>query len=188
MALVRGNALVSGVQDLRKRYGEQSFEWVLAAMQPANAQFIRAGLVRNNWYPFEAYLDFCLCGDRILGKGDYTHARTIAGLAAEADLGIFLKVLVMVFSNPSDLVAKLPAIWGKYYDSGEVVVTGDSPSQVRLELRDFPSPHALHCEVVAGWLERFLQLTLARKGRTARCTHPRCRTKGAPVCEFVVDF
>ena len=188
MPQVRGNTLVSAIVDMRKRLGGPTFDRVLIAMKPENAAVIRGGLVRSGWYPFETYLDFCLTGDRVLGKGDYSHARANAAIAAEADLNIFLKVMVMVFSSPSELVQKLPTIWGKYYDSGAIVVTRDEPEQIRLELRDFPTPHALHCEIISGWVERFLQLTVARKGKTARCSHPSCRAKGAPACEFVVDF
>jgi hypothetical protein len=188
MAQVRGNALVSGINDLKKRYGEDGYKKILEAMKPEHAAVFRNGLIRNNWYPFEAYIDFCEVGDRLNGKGDYTHARITAGKAAEADLSLFLKVVVMVFSTPSELVQKIPAIWGKFYDSGQVVVTADTPTRIALELREFPTPHPLHCELIAGWLEKFLQLTVARKGMKARCAHPQCRTKGARVCEFVIQF
>jgi len=188
MSQVRGNTLVSALNDMRRRLGEPALARVLAAMKPENARVIAGGLARNNWYPFDAYLDFCLTGDRVLGKGDYSHARANAAIAAEADLNIFLKVMVMVFSTPSELVQKLPTIWSKYYDSGVIVVTQDTPEQIRVELRDFPTPHALHCEIISGWVERFMQLTVARKGKTSRCSHPSCRAKGGAVCEFVVDF
>jgi hypothetical protein len=188
MAQVRGNTLASGVADLKRRYGEDVFKKIIAAMQPEHAKVLDGGIARTGWYPFEAYIDFCMTGDRLLGKGDFSHTRSVAADAATADLSIFLKVYVTVFSTPSEVLARLPSVWGRYYDSGKLVVTSDTPTQVTFELRDFPTPHAMHCTILEGWTERFLQLTLKRKGKTARCTHPRCRTKGAPVCEFVVDF
>ncbi len=188
MVRVRGNALSSGAEYLRKRHGEEAIAKVFAAMKPEHASIVSGWIARSNWYPFDAYIGFCEAADRILGKGDGSQARETAAIAAEADLGTFLKFVVSVFGTPSELMKRLAMVWGRYYDGGQLVVTEDGPNGMKFEVRDFPTPHALHCTIIEGFTERFLQLALKRKGKTVRCSHPKCRTEGAPVCEFVAEF
>jgi hypothetical protein len=178
---VKGTTLYGRLRYVRTYYGEPALEQVLGSLADADlAKSLRMGAIRSEWYPFPALVSLTEAIDRVCGKGDGSLIRPMAGQIAQDDLSSIYKVFFRVAST-AFIVGRASAVWRQYYDAGDLVVLGDQPGKLDLEIRGFPTPHTVHCESVAGWMERCVALTGAS---SASVSHPECRAAGGRACLF----
>jgi len=172
MAKVKGTTLYGRLKYVRTYHGEQALAQVLGELRdPEIAKSLRMGAIRSEWYPFAAFVALTEAIDRVCGQGDGALIRPMAGQIAQDDLSTIYKVFFRV-ATPAFILAKAGAVWRQYYDAGNLLVLGEQPGNVNLEIKGFPTPHRVHCESVAGWIDRCIKLTGAS---TVTVTHPECR-------------
>ena len=102
--------------------------------------------------------------------------------ASEAFSGVY-RVFALVLT-PEKLLEKASRIWGSLYNRGEMVVESRSDRGANIKLLNFPSEEA-GCARVTGWIERMVELTGVRNARVIQ-TH--CCSKGAPACEWDIQW
>ena len=102
--------------------------------------------------------------------------------ASEAFSGVY-RVFALVLT-PDKLLEKASRIWGSLYNRGELRVEKRSDRNAHVTLLNFPSEEA-GCARVTGCIERMVELTGVRNPRVA---HSRCHAKGAPACEWDLQW
>lgn len=102
--------------------------------------------------------------------------------ASEAFSGVY-RVFALVLT-PEKLLEKASRIWGSLYNRGEMMVESRTDKGAHIKLLNFPSEEA-GCARITGWIERMVELTGVRN---ARVTQSRCCAKGAPACEWDIQW
>ncbi len=184
MASIKGTMLCGRISYIRKYFGEEALDRVLEGFDEATAAMLRQGPLLSEWYPFELFLTFAERADQVCGNGDGSLLRPMAGQVAQDNLTTVYKTFFRV-ATPSFILKRAVQIWHQYYDSGELLIVRNEPRLVDIEISDFETPHHIHCESIAGWVQRCIQMTGARD-----CTvqHSRCRTRGDESCLFEVRW
>jgi hypothetical protein len=185
MAKVKGTALISRCSWVVSNHGKSAFEKVLQQLaDQEQATELRRGALQHRWYPFELYIDLNRCIDRVCGKGDGALYRKIAGSVALNDLNTVYR-LFFRFANRTLLLRQADTLFRQYNDSGHLMVHKIAQGHIQLELRDFETPHQIHCESLAGWLHRCAEMTGAKD---VKVEHTSCRAAGAAQCHFEVTW
>ncbi len=185
MVKVKGATLAGRLSYVRRHHGEDAVERVLAALKDREgAAAIARGPSRTEWYPFTWFIDLIECIDRVCGQGDGALYRPMAAQVAEDDMSTVYKVLFR-FASPLFIVSRASEVWRNYYDSGLMQIMDSRANSALLEVRGFETPHPAHCESVAGWAQRVIEMT-GKKDAMAR--HEECRAKGHERCVFELSW
>lgn len=184
---IRGSLLLGRLAFVRKRYGEAAAGRVLEALEDrAAAARLSTGVEPGLWYPFDTFVALSEAIDRVCGRGDGALLRPMAAAAADADRALRGPTRVLLrIASVGLLLEKAGTSWRQLYTSGRLVIRRSEERLVEVELADFETPHAVHCESVAGWLERYLAIGGLSDGRV---THTACRARGDAACLFAVAW
>jgi hypothetical protein len=185
MAQVKGSAIAARLNWVRRYHGDAAVDQVRNAMTlSAAAGKLQFGVAKSGWYPFALFIDLIETIDRVLGKGDGALYAEIAGQSAEDDMRTIYKVFFRMM-QPLFIVKKASQVWRQHYDSGRLVVVREGECDAELEILDFETPHAVHCESIRGFCLRTTQMTGVAN---ARAVHTQCRAKGDARCVFLMSW
>ena len=186
MPNVKGTSIAARLEYVRRRGGEEGVASVLDQLtDKAEVDQIRVtGPLKSAWYPFRMFVELIEAIDRKYGKGDGSIIQDLGAEVARTDLKSVYKIFYRI-ASPNFVVSKATQVWDRYYDSGELIVLQNDPGKVRIELRSFATPHRAHCESVLGWMRETLHMSGAAG---CKVSHPKCRTKGDPICEYVATW
>jgi hypothetical protein len=154
-------------------HGAAGFDRLLAAVSPPLREQISRGFVKANWYPFEQFVELNETIDRMLGR-----------YSADANLTTIYRLFFKV-GSVGWILGRAVRLWGAHYDAGyfEVATRGNRAAVLRL--RGFPTPHRVHCDAVAGFVERSLELS---GGKRPIVEESKCRTRGDDYCQFDANW
>jgi len=181
---VKGSVLRSRLDFVKGHFGDEGLSRLLASLSEDDRSVLTDGLLPAQWYPFDLgeRLDSGIM--RTLGGGSATTFRRLGARSAEVNLAGVHQVFVHP-GDPHALLRRAPAIYKLYYDTGHRTYESLGPTSCRLVTHESESFSAADCETVIGWHERAVELC---GGRNPRIEHPRCRARGAPVCEYVLSW
>ncbi len=181
MVKVKGTTIYGRLRWVNTYHSADAVTQVLDQLADREAAaLLKRGPMRSSWYPFELFVDLIACIDRVCGKGDGGLYRQLAGQVAEDDLKSIYKAFFRVAST-GFIIGKAAQVWSQYYDSGKLNVLVREKNNVKLEISNFETPHQIHCESVAGWIHRTVELT----GMEAvSVIHSECRAGGDDRCLF----
>jgi hypothetical protein len=117
MAHVKGSAIAARLKWVRTHHGEAAVDRVREAMRlSVDAERLRFGVAKSEWYPFELFVDLTETIDRVLGRGDGALISRVAGQSAEDDMRTIYKVFFRAM-KPLFVVKKAAQVWRQHYDS-----------------------------------------------------------------------
>jgi eukaryotic-like serine/threonine-protein kinase len=165
-------------------HGAAGFDRLLAAVGAPLREQISRGFVKANWYPFEQFVELNETIDRVFGRGDYGLMRMLGRYSADANLTTIYRLFFKV-GSVGWILGRAVRLWGAHYDAGyfEVATRGNRAAVLRL--RGFPTPHRVHCDAVAGFVERSLELS---GGKRPIVEESKCRTRGDDYCQFDANW
>ena len=148
-----------------------------------------AGRLRNKQVVATDYVPVSLLNQitveaaRVKGEPVEGFARRAGQFAARDAVNTVMRFLIRIFT-PDTLLQKGAAIWKSVYDRGELRATREGPTRARVMLADFPS-EAAGCARITGWIE---EMTAMTKVRDVRVRQVRCFSRGAPACEWEIQW
>lgn len=155
---VTGHIIRSRYTYVRKR-GEESFQRVLAELQPATAALMKDGPLETKWYPFDLYLDLSTTIDRVLGRGDLHLVYEMGAFSCETNLTGIYRAFFR-FGNIDFLLKRAAKAWRSQYDFGTFSASRDPERKERLtiELADVPQPTRVLFLAIEGWVVKAAEL------------------------------
>lgn len=183
MARVKGLTFADLSAFVRDRGGDAAWSRLREALAPADRALLDE-VVAVGWYPLDAQLRALFAAPEALGRDARATMRDYGLFCAERHVSRVYRVLFLVL-NPATLLEKTGEYWSRFYDAGTWQVSRESDTRARGDLTGFAQPEALHCEFLASYIAAMFDRVGAKD---ARCTHPRCRTRGDTVCSFVVEW
>lgn len=143
-------------------------------------EIIERGINKAQWYPLERFVELITTIDRLFGEGDGALIDELARHGAEANLTTIYRLFFKV-GTTRWILGRAVRLWHAHYDSGYLEVLTRGPETAILRIRDFDTPHVVHCRSVMGWAQRSIELSGADNivGHQVKC---RCR--GDEYCQF----
>ena len=176
---VKGAVLLARSTFVKKHFGEQAWQDVLAAVS-ADDRTVFAGFLASGWYPFETgqRLDDAIV--RVIGKGDRKVFEELGAASARENLTTVHKMFVKGLA-PQGFMANAPMIYGFYYDTGKRTYEPTGPSSGVMTTFDAGSYSVVDCLTVIGWHRE----ALAMCGATdVTIQETACRARGDAVCRY----
>ena len=180
MTKVRGMAIVSTLRYIREKRG---VEKVLNNLDEETRNIVSNAVIKD-WYPYESIVKLYTATDKIIGNGDLNLCEEIGEFIAKDNLNFFLRLFVS-FSTPKKILRKTNTLWGRYLDSGEVVMVKEEENSAVYRLINFDSKR-VQCLVIVGWLKVALDMVDAKN---IQVIETKCKAKGeADYCEFLMKW
>jgi uncharacterized protein (TIGR02265 family) len=136
------------------------------------------------WYPFELgkRLDNAIV--QVLGGGRPEFFERLGEASADKNLAT-LHHGFLTEGKPHAFLAKAPAIYALYYETGRREYQQTGPTEGLLTTFDAETFSAADCLTVVGWYRRALQMCGAKD---VEVVEEECRAKGGPVCRYRVRW
>ncbi|RMH41939.1 MAG: hypothetical protein D6689_09685 [Deltaproteobacteria bacterium] len=180
MPSVKGSSFASRILWVRLNHGEEGVERLARAVGPGLRDVIVDGAVMSRWYPFDQFIELNVAIDRVFGRGDLALVKTLGRHGADANLTTIYRLFYRV-GTVKWILERASRLWGLHYDSGRLIVRRFPGNEAELEIKDFATPHRVHCDAVHGWAERSLELS---GGRDIAVDAIECRAAGDARCRF----
>jgi hypothetical protein len=180
MANVKGSAFASRIRWVSLNQGAAGVDRLAARSSPELRATIEQGAVMARWYPFELFVEINLAIDELFGRGDMALVRKLGRHGADANLTTIYRLFYKV-GRVKWILERAARLWTMHYDSGQLVVRRFPGREVELEIKDFATPHRVHCLAVTGWAERSLELSAARDIAVDEIA---CRAEGGARCQL----
>jgi hypothetical protein len=179
MAKVKGVALMSRVNLLKKAFGEPAWSKVLEQLTPESREIIDRGLLASSWYPEELYRDMNVAIEKALEPGIPNINLKLGELSAEEVLtGIYSS---KVKDGVEQTIARGPMLWSTFHDTGEVGIEKISENTIRIRITGYAMPHRQHCKGLGSWFQTMVALS---GGKNASNRELKCVSKGDSICEW----
>lgn len=180
VANVKGSALSSRVLWVQLNHGSAGLARLLPQCSPELRSAIEIGINKAKWYPFDQFIELIATIDRLFGKGDLSLVDELARHGADANLTTIYRLFYKV-GTTHWILGRAVRLWSAHYDSGFLEVMTRGPRTAVLRIRDFDTPHEIHCRSVLGWAKRSIELS---GGKGVVSTETRCRMKGDDFCQL----
>ena len=180
MSNVKGTAFASRILWVRLNHGERGLERLGEAATPELKALTVEGAVMSKWYAFELFVEINKLIDRLFGRGDLALVKLLGRYGADANLTTIYRLFYKV-GTTKWILERASRLWGMHYDSGRLIVRRFPGKEVEMEIKDFSTPHRVHCDSVHGWAERSLELSGAKDIAVDALA---CRASGDDRCRF----
>jgi hypothetical protein len=181
---VKGSAMACRVLWVQLGHGAAGLDRLLPHCSAELGASITEGFAKARWYPFAQFVELNEVIDRVFGTGDLALVRQLARHGADANLTTIYRLFYKV-GTAQWILGRAVRLWGAHYDGGSLQVLTRGPRTAVLRIRDFPTPHPVHCMAVLGWCERSIELS---GGKDIHITEPSCRTRGDELCQIEASW
>ena len=178
---IKGGVLISRLNMLRHHGGQGRVDEVLRRLPAEDQALLRKMLLPVGWYPLELNLrlDAAIAG--VVSPEDEDRAflemgRASADEALHGAQHVFVKA-----GEPHFLLTQAPQIYRFYYAVGSRTYEPTGPSSGVLRTFGAENVTVPDCLTIIGWHERAIEMC---GGQSVRISHPMCRARGAPHCEY----
>jgi hypothetical protein len=179
LALARGSTAVTTLDFVRRTYGAERLESILATLEPRQRTQLVSAMTTDE-LPYEVLLAFWRAADAALGR---EHPRWMeeAGAYAIDSLGQQLYSGLLHKASPAEFLTQSVSLFRLYYRPGDIVPVEVEPGRAVLRLIGFDAIGPLFCRRQTGGLIRASELA---GGRDVRVKHVRCVHEGDLYCEW----
>lgn len=180
MANVKGSALSSRVLWVQLNHGEAGIQRLLPQCSAELRATIEHGVHKARWYPLAQFVELIATIDRLFGKGDLALVDELARHGADANLTTIYRLFFKV-GTTHWILGRAVRLWSAHYDSGFLEVMTRGPKTAVLRIRNFDTPHEIHCRSVMGWAARSIELS---GGKRVTSKETKCRLAGDEFCQL----
>ena len=183
MQQVKGSVLKSRLGFVEDHFGDGGVTRVLASLSEEDQKSLRM-ILTVKWYPFELgkRLDSAIV--EVLGGGRPEFFERLGEASADKNLTT-LHHGFMTEGKPHAFLAKAPAIYALYYETGRREYQQTGEHQGVLTTYDAETFSTADCLTVVGWYRRALQMCGVKN---VEVVEEECRARGGSVCRYRVSW
>lgn len=184
MAHIKGTAWIGMNEYFQKLGGPEGIRKVMDSLSEADRAVLSKPILPVTWVDYQAYMNYVLAADRILGKGDFETAKAAALHNARKGLNGPYKIFISI-ATPKFVVGGVLRFWRQYFDRGTMQAHWQGERNGRLEITDFPDI-PLHHEICnTPHMEEALRICGCKN---VRFVHTRCIARGDASCIFEASW
>jgi len=183
---VKGTLLIARMKFVRSR-GETDAERVLKRLAADDQVMLRGTLLPSSWYSAGVLQRLEMTAAAILAKGDRGALFLEMGrFTATTNLGPSGMQRPFVHEDdPHFLLQNVPRLYSSQHSSGHRTHEQTGPTSAIVRHFETGQVDPDDCLTTAGWLQRGVELS---GGQGAMVDETQCRRRGAPCCEFRVNW
>jgi uncharacterized protein (TIGR02265 family) len=183
MQQIKGAVLKSRLGFVEEHFGSAGLQRVLESLGPDDQRALRM-VFTSNWYPFELgkRLDDAIV--RVLAGGKPEFFEKLGEASAAKNLST-VHAGYVTKGNPQAFLAKAPAIYGMYYETGRREYRQTGERSAVITTHDAETFSAPDCLTVVGWYRRGLEMCGAER---VKIVETECRARGGQVCRYEVSW
>jgi uncharacterized protein (TIGR02265 family) len=181
-ANVKGTLVIARMKYLRAQ-GPEGAERVLRRLSQADQAVLRGMLLPSSWYPVDLLMRFEMTIAAVLARGDRRALFVDMGkFSAETNLGpTGVQRPYLKEGDPHFLLSNVPRMYAAQHSDGTRTYEQTGPRSAVIRTVSQTELDADDCLTAVGWLRRAIELS---GGRAVTVDELRCRTRGAPDCQF----
>ena len=183
MQQIKGAVLKSRLAFVEEHFGKAGLQKVLESLPPDDQRALRM-VFTSNWYAFDLgkRLDDAIV--QVLAGGKPEFFERLGEASATKNLTT-VHSAYLTRGNPQAFLAKAPAIYGMYYETGrrEYHQTGERSAVITThDAETFSAPD---CLTVIGWYRKGLEMCGAT---SVKIVEEECRARGGRVCRYALSW
>ena len=182
---IKGAVISARLSMVRQQGGQGLVDKVLKLLPEADRSILREDIPPMSWHSMDLgqRLDAAIAD--VLSPDDRARAFMAMGRASADENLNGVHSLFLRQGEPHYLLSKASQIYRFYYDIGRRTYEKVGPTAVVLRTFDAESVTETDCLTVMGWHQRAVEMS---GGKSVQVTHPLCRAKGAPHCEYRISW
>ena len=156
---VKGTAIASLPEFIRKKFGKDAFAQWLNSISDAARKVYSGPVLIGSWYPVKEIMvepTKKMCD--LFYRGDMRGAWESGRFSAEMGLKGVYKLFVKL-GSPEFLVRKASMVFTSYYQPSEMKVVSQEGNKATVHIVKFPEPSSVVEYRIAGWMERALEIS-----------------------------
>ncbi|MDB4973220.1 MAG: hypothetical protein JWN48_1561 [Myxococcaceae bacterium] len=182
--LVKAQAMIHAASWLEETHGREAVSRALSKCSRAvNDRYVTA--ITIEWHPVEELYEWLAAIESTIGTGDGRTAYESGAYSARVNTRGVMKRSLFYLSSPEFLLRRITGLWTQFNQAGVMHLRHFDERRVSIELADLPSPNALLCSSITGWVHVTSEAVGARG---ARVEHEQCRARGHARCMFEVRW
>jgi uncharacterized protein (TIGR02265 family) len=154
---VKGSMMMFVVKGIRA-FGADHVEHLLT---DEDRRYLTQTILPINWYPFESYKRLLDSLVTVVARGSSHTVRQWGRDYGSTILGGVYRSVVIP-GNPLRSLASYEQRFASFYDFGSLEVRDTGPGGAEVEIRDFDTSWEPIYHLIAGWLERTVELAGGR--------------------------
>ncbi len=181
MLKLKGTGIISQIEFVKDRFGEEGFEsWVGAMSLPAR-ELVTSPVFASSWYEGEhAMLEPRNKICEVFYNRDPKGARHLGTFTAERSLKGIYRVFIRI-GSPEWTVGRVARIFGTFFNPGDLNPVVSEKGRLVMRLSDFPAKSDVFEEMICGFAEKALELSGCKEVHVERVTS---LTRGDPYSDF----
>ena len=179
---LKGQAFLAISEYVALTRGGEGLDLLRNTLSPAERAELDA-IGWGAWRPFDLWQTIAHTAGLLFGgtgDGQIAFIEKAGAFGAERDLTVLRRMLLRI-ASPALLMERSPSLWANFNDAGVLLGRRISEHRGEAELREWPTPDALHCAMAQGWMRRSLELCGARDVVLA---HTECRARADGACRW----
>lgn len=180
-----GQAVVSVLRFVARKYGERALKTLLTHLPEDVRPVFTDGVAPGSWVPFEAVISLFETIDAHLGNDDLHVILECGRAAAESKLAGIAELQPPNGPPPELLVAEIPATMQSMVRGIEFKVRRVGKGYGRLEATEHGPPSLAQCVSTLGFLDRLLRQC---GGEEVEVNLLSCRALGDPQCQYDLSW
>lgn len=183
MQQVKGSVLRSRLAFVEEHFGAEGLSRLLAGLSEEDQKALQM-ILTVKWYPFDLgkRLDNAIV--QVLGGGRPEFFERLGVASADKNLTT-LHHGFLTEGKPHAFLARAPAIYAMYYETGRREYQQTGESQGVLTTHDAETFSTADCLTVVGWYRRALELCGVKD---VVVVEEECRARGGAVCRYKVSW
>jgi hypothetical protein len=182
--MVKGTLLVHLGKFAVREFGQKAWDKVVDGLREGDREALRGVVLVGVWQPVGVWnraLQAFLVENYAKPE---TGMRELASFVADQDLNTLFR-LVLKVGSPDFVLGRTPSLYNRYFQEGRFepskVEARHWTASLTVSADEDVGPGVFSCDAgICAWLAQALQLS----GVYPRVTHPRCRFREAPSCEY----
>ncbi len=187
----KGSIFINIKEYVTNSHGEDEWNKILNNLPDSDSEILKNDIIRTEWYPTPLLNRLINTYDVLIGNGDFSSIIPIAEHIAKKDLGPLFEVFVNL-DNPYIVLNNTPALWSRYFDSGQVeldILDLDKKYSTLYLYEAADENRASGVAICNVAVPKWFKVGLLMAGaKSANITQTDCRYKGAQFCKFEVRW
>ena len=185
MTKVKGVALLSRIQMLRDKFGQEAYDQVMQGVTAETRALLTGGaLLSSSWYDADSFKDLNQTIFRVMRAKEPDIMQKLGEFTAELSLSTIHKVKVKE-NAPEETIKRVPGLWSAFHDTGDIEITNVGPGEIIMTMKNYGLPHREFCQNLLGWARKLISLS---GGKNATAVETICVTRGDEHCEIHIKW
>jgi predicted hydrocarbon binding protein len=183
-AKIKGNQIVLAKRYFLEHFDPEAVKSVYQNLSSDAREIIDRAILSGTWEPEEAYVEFLIKADKILGAGDYKLDWECGKFIAIKGIPTVYKIFIKL-GDPMFVIERADRFWHQVHSTGKLQIVKTGKNSIIGKVIEKEFPHKAFCATLAGYFYGTLELCGAKNIQIKETI---CAADRGNTCEFAVSW